>query len=84
MVTPGNNWSLLVTSASYVTSLVKSKSAHVEIWCGESHGAISVFTMKDGVVTSLEVVNHNDPVVENVEVFQVSVARWQNLIPSFP
>ena len=43
----------MVTSASYVTSLIKSKSAsHVEIWCGESHGAISVFTMRDGVVTS--------------------------------
>ena len=43
----------------------------MEIWCGESHGAISVFTMRDGVVTSQEVINHNDPVVENVEVFQV-------------
>ena len=55
-----------------MSSLVKSESAsHVEIWCGESHGAISVFTMRDGVVTSQEVINHNDPVVENVEVFQV-------------
>ena len=53
-----------------VTSLEKSRSA-VEIWCGESHGAISVFTMRDGVVTSQEVINHNGPVVENVEVFQV-------------
>ena len=42
-----------MVTASYVTSLVKSKSAsHVEIWCGESHGAISVFTMRDGMVTS--------------------------------
>jgi hypothetical protein len=55
-----------------VTSITKSDSSSlVEIWCGESHGAISVFTLRDGIVTSQEVINHNDPVVENVEVFQV-------------
>ena len=66
------------------SSLVKSNSAaHVEIWCGESHGAISVFTMRDGVVTSQEVVNHNDPVVENVEVFQVISESESGLVWTF-
>ncbi len=46
-----------------------------EIWCGESHGAVSVFTLMEGVVTSQEVVNHNDPVVDNLEVLQVISAR---------
>ena len=66
------------------SSLVKANSAaHVEIWCGESHGAISVFTMRDGVVTSQEVVNHNDPVVENVEVFQVISESESGLVWTF-
>ena len=38
---------------------------------GESHGAVSVFTLKDGIVISQEVINHNDPPVENIEVLQV-------------
>ena len=53
-----------------VTSIRKQKNT-VEIWCGESHGSISVFTLTEGVVTSKEVINHNDPPVENVEVLQV-------------
>lgn len=52
-----------------VTSINRGKS--VEIWCGESHGALSVFTLKDGIVTSQEVINHHDPVIENIEVLHV-------------
>ena len=32
---------------------------------------MSVFTLKDGIVISQEVINHNDPPVENIEVLQV-------------
>ena len=41
--------------------------------CGESHGAIAIFTLtgSSGVVTSQEIINHNDPVIENVEVLHI-------------
>ena len=41
--------------------------------CGESHGAIAIFTLtgSSAVVTSQEIINHNDPVIENVEVLQI-------------
>ena len=61
-----------------------------EIWCGLSHGIISVFTLKDGVVTGQQVINHNDPMVENVEVLQVITGdgdlkafAWTFLYPGF-
>ena len=61
-----------------------------EIWCGLSHGVISVFTLKDGVVTGQQVINHNDPVIENVEVLQVVTGDsssehyvWTFLYPGF-
>ena len=52
-----------------------NRNEFAEIWCGESHGAISVFTLTEGVVTSQEVVNHHDPVVENAEVLQIVSAK---------
>ena len=41
--------------------------------CGESHGAIAIFTLtgSSAVVTSQEIINHNNPVIENVEVLQI-------------
>ena len=41
--------------------------------CGESHGAIAIFTLtgSNAVVTSQEIINHNNPVIENVEVLQI-------------
>lgn len=53
----------------------------VEVWCGQSHGSITVYTLtgSGAVVTSQEVVNHHDPVVENVEVLQIVSASPSNL-----
>ena len=56
-----------------MASIHRGQSA--EIWCGESHGSISVFTLTEGVVTSQEIVNHHDPVVENAEVLQIVSAK---------
>ena len=43
--------------------------------------------MKEGVVTSQQVINHNDPVVDNVEVLQVVtdnlVHAWTFLYPGY-
>ena len=44
----------------------------IEIWCGESHGSIAIFTLTDdAVVTSQALINHHEPVLEDVEVLQV-------------
>lgn len=70
-----------------LASMVQGNQDMVEIWCGLSQGAIAVFTMKEGVVTSQAVINHNDPVVDNVEVLQVvtdnHVHAWTFLYPGY-
>ena len=73
-----------------ITSIVKEDSGLTEIWCGLGHGSISVFTLKDGVVVSQQVINHHDPVIENVEVLQVLAAEdadndfvWTFLYPGY-
>ena len=72
-----------------VTSIVKEDGL-TEIWCGLGHGAISVFTLKDGVVVSQQVINHHEPVIENIEVLQVLAANdtndvyiWTFLYPGY-
>ncbi|KAF4523571.1 hypothetical protein B566_EDAN014882, partial [Ephemera danica] len=42
-----------------------------ELWCGESHGNISIFSIRDSVVSSQQVVNHYEPVIENLEVLHL-------------
>lgn len=42
-----------------------------ELWCGESRGSISIFTIKDNIVSSQEVVNHYEPMIENLEVLHL-------------
>ncbi|CAB4057710.1 unnamed protein product [Lepeophtheirus salmonis] len=57
-----------------------------EIWCGESHGSVSIFSFIDGVVTSQQIINHNNPIVENLLVLQVLTEGtyiWTSLYPGF-
>lgn len=42
-----------------------------ELWCGESHGALSIYAMNENAVTGHEVLNHYEPVISNVDVLQV-------------
>lgn len=42
-----------------------------ELWCGESHGALSIYSMKDNIVTGHEILNHYEPVINNVDVLQL-------------
>ena len=67
---------MLFCSASCIHSVASIyRGSSAEIWCGESHGSVSVFTLTEGVVTSQEVLNHHDPVVENAEVLQIVGAK---------
>lgn len=43
-----------------------------ELWCGESHGNISIFTIRENIVTSQEVVNHYDPIIDNLDVLHLT------------
>ena len=66
---------ILYFSASCIHSVASiHRGLFAEIWCGESHGSVSVFTLTEGVVTSQDVLNHHDPVVENAEVLQIVAA----------
>ena len=81
--TSGGEGTFLVTELgadSCIHSVASLAGFSLELWCGLSAGAISVFTLKDGVVTSQQVINHNDPVVDNVEVLQVIVYRSQAVL----
>ena len=90
----GGEGTFLVTELAADSCIHSVASIHnnnlTEIWCGLSHGVISVFTLKDGVVTGQQVINHNDPMIENVEVLQVITGQgdlkayaWTFLYPGF-
>ena len=63
----GGEGTFLVTVLAADSCIHSVASIHnnnlTEIWCGLSHGVISVFTLKDGVVTGQQVINHNDPMI---------------------
>lgn len=42
-----------------------------ELWCGESNGSISIFTIRENIVTSHEIVNHYEPMIENINVLNL-------------
>lgn len=42
-----------------------------ELWCGESKGRVSIYTLKDHVVVGQEIVNHYQPVIEHVNVMNL-------------
>lgn len=42
-----------------------------ELWCGQSNGSISIFTICENIVTSHEIVNHYEPVIDNINVMNI-------------
>jgi hypothetical protein len=42
-----------------------------ELWCGQSNGSISIFTIHENVVTSQDIVNHYEPMIENINVLNL-------------
>lgn len=42
-----------------------------ELWCGQTQGKISIYSATDSVVTSQEIVYHYDPIVDNLDVYQL-------------
>ncbi|KAG5883328.1 hypothetical protein JTB14_032528 [Gonioctena quinquepunctata] len=55
-----------------------------ELWCGESAGQISIYVIKDNVVTGIEILNHYQPIIDKVDVMNIiSVERsvWSYVRP---
>lgn len=59
-----------------------------ELWCGELSGTISIFTIRDQVVSGHQVVNHFEPIIENVCVMNLvtsppeqPLALWSYVYP---
>jgi len=42
-----------------------------ELWCGETNGSISIFTICENIVTSHEIVNHYEPMIDNINVLNL-------------
>ncbi|CAG0890372.1 unnamed protein product [Darwinula stevensoni] len=43
-----------------------------ELWCGQSEGLLSVFTLRGGMVTAQDVAVHSDPLIDKLDVLQVT------------
>ncbi|XP_063218267.1 leucine-rich repeat serine/threonine-protein kinase 1 isoform X2 [Bacillus rossius redtenbacheri] len=61
-----------------VTAVFTDNHSVCELWCGESHGNISIYTIRDSVVTSHDVVNHYEPVIENIDVLNLVSTQSPN------
>ncbi|KAG8224987.1 hypothetical protein J437_LFUL005998 [Ladona fulva] len=64
----------LHSGATALHTLVAVGSDHTkecELWCGESKGNISIYRICDGMVTSQEIVNHCEPIIERLEVLHL-------------
>ncbi len=67
-----------------------------ELWCGESNGNISIFTMNENSVVAHDVINHFETPMPNVEVMQMisshspvqydtrHPAVWSYIYPGMP
>nr|CAD7405213.1 unnamed protein product [Timema poppensis] len=49
-----------------------------ELWCGETHGQISIFSIRENIVSSHDIVNHFEPVIENINVLNLVSTQCPN------
>jgi hypothetical protein len=54
----------------------------VEIWCGQSQGAMAIFSLTDSVVTSQDIVHHT--LGEQDDPFLALFTRFLQVQKSFP
>ncbi|XP_069680319.1 leucine-rich repeat serine/threonine-protein kinase 1 isoform X2 [Periplaneta americana] len=54
-----------------LTAVFKEQGRVCELWCGESNGNISIFTIRENIVTGHEIVNHYEPMIENINVLNL-------------
>ncbi|XP_075215251.1 leucine-rich repeat kinase [Lycorma delicatula] len=54
-----------------ITAVFNDNPKECQLWCGESNGALSVYTMRENIVTGHDVLNHYEPIIVNVDVLQI-------------
>lgn len=42
-----------------------------ELWCGQTQGKISIYSAVNAAITKQEIVYHYDPIVDNLDVYQL-------------
>ncbi|CAG0916811.1 unnamed protein product [Notodromas monacha] len=42
-----------------------------QLWCGQGRGMVSVFTLRSGMVTSQETLEHSNPLIDQVDVLHI-------------
>ncbi|CAG9859264.1 unnamed protein product [Phyllotreta striolata] len=52
-------------------AVTDKKESCCELWCGESDGQISIYSIKDNVVAGHEIVNHYQPIIDKVDVMNI-------------
>ncbi|KAF5269398.1 hypothetical protein FQA39_LY18908 [Lamprigera yunnana] len=57
-------------------ALFKDNGLVCELWCGQSHGQISIYSIKEHVVNNHEYINHFEPMIENVNVLNVIACEY--------
>lgn len=76
-------WSELEPSWLHISTHTLIFSLY-ELWCGESDGQISIYTIKEHTVAGHEILNHYQPVIEKVDVMNmISVGNgvWSYVRP---
>ncbi|XP_071051470.1 leucine-rich repeat serine/threonine-protein kinase 1 isoform X2 [Onthophagus taurus] len=74
-------------SSSVITCmcyLYEEQERLCELWCGQSEGQISIYSIKDHGVVSQEIVNHYQPIIETVQVKKLvsdSLNVWSYVHP---
>ncbi|XP_049858112.1 leucine-rich repeat serine/threonine-protein kinase 1 isoform X1 [Schistocerca gregaria] len=59
------------TALHSVTAVFRDNGIECELWCGESQGSISIYTIRDNIVMAHKIINHYEPVIENVNVLNL-------------
>ncbi|XP_050515571.1 leucine-rich repeat serine/threonine-protein kinase 1 isoform X2 [Diabrotica virgifera virgifera] len=60
-----------MSAINCMCGIFDQKEGSCELWCGESDGQISIYTIKDQVVAGHELVNHYQPVIAKVDVMNI-------------
>ncbi|XP_076373717.1 leucine-rich repeat kinase isoform X2 [Tachypleus tridentatus] len=63
---------------------LKLKECRSELWCGQTQASVTIFTLHNSIVTSQEVLNHFDPVLDPLDVTQLvanSTYVWSYIYP---
>uniref|UniRef100_T1IVJ9 non-specific serine/threonine protein kinase n=1 Tax=Strigamia maritima TaxID=126957 RepID=T1IVJ9_STRMM len=65
------------------TSIRNARTENCELWCGQSHGMISIFAQREGVIISQEIVNHYEPALDNSDVLQLVASNENGSVWSY-